>query len=56
MFYKFENEEWMVANEVHFPNGLKLTMQNKEEEVDGWKWYDIQPYDDVISENPLIKL
>ena len=51
MFYKFENEEWLIAKEVHFPNRTKLTEKNKLE-IDGWKWYDVQPFEDKIIENP----
>ena len=45
MFYKFENGEWLSGNEVHFPDGTILSKDNRIEK-DGWKWYDVKPYED----------
>jgi hypothetical protein len=42
MFYKFENEEWVTAKEIHFPDGVCLCDSMKIEK-DGWKWYDNAP-------------
>lgn len=44
MFYKFNKEpqEWYAGNEVHFPDGTKLTAENKQE-IDGWEWHDEPP-------------
>jgi hypothetical protein len=47
MFYKFENGEWFKGNEIHFPDGTILNKDNQIEK-DGWKWYDVQPYEDEI--------
>lgn len=51
-FYKLEDENWLYApNFVHAPDYILL----KEEKdtytypVDGWNWYDEQPY--IIKEN-----
>jgi hypothetical protein len=49
MFYKFENNEWLTALEIHFPDGTVLNSDNRIEK-DGWKWYDEQPYEDEIIE------
>jgi hypothetical protein len=47
MFYKFENNEWFTALEIHFPDGTILNSSNRTEK-DGWKWHDVQPYEDEI--------
>ena len=49
MFYKFENNEWLTALEIHFPDETILSSSNRIEK-DGWKWYDEQPYKDEIIE------
>lgn len=53
MFYKNESNEWLTALEIHFPDG---TISNKDNRIDkdGWKWYDVQPYENLdIQENEL---
>ena len=42
MFYKFENENWESALEIHFPDGTILSADNKIEK-DGWVWMDSPP-------------
>lgn len=53
MFYKnnIETGEWYIANEIHFPDGIKLNKDNKSEK-DGWFWLDEAPqeYLDYLEE------
>jgi hypothetical protein len=44
MFYLYEEEFdlWQNANNVYFPDGTTLSVDNKEEKG-GWKWYDTPP-------------
>jgi hypothetical protein len=44
MFYKQDENtgEWYSGNEVHFPDGIKLNIKNKQSK-DGWQWHDITP-------------
>jgi hypothetical protein len=44
MFYKKDENtgEWYFGNEVHFPDGIKITSENKLTK-DGWVWYDEPP-------------
>jgi hypothetical protein len=44
MFYKIDENtgDWHVGNEVHFPDGIKLNIENKQLK-DGWVWYDEPP-------------
>jgi hypothetical protein len=46
MFYKQDENtgEWYSGNEVHFPDGKKITSENKESR-DGWEWHDEEPED-----------
>ena len=52
MFYKKDEKtgEWYVGNEVHFPDGEKLTAENRTER-DGWKWYEEPPSEYIDSLN-----
>jgi len=45
MFYKITEEGFDTANEIHYPSGIKLTVETKDtiEENDGWEWYDEPP-------------
>jgi hypothetical protein len=54
-FYKKdENGEWLYApNFVYSPN-FELVKENKDTytyPVDGWNWYDEQPYEDIKNNN-----
>jgi hypothetical protein len=55
MFYKFNTEtnEWYFGNEVHFPDGTKLTADNKETK-DGWEWHDEPPQEYLETHNTQI--
>jgi hypothetical protein len=46
MFYKQDENtgEWYFGNEVHFPDGTKLTAENKETK-EGWEWRDEPPFE-----------
>ena len=42
MFYKYENGEWFIGSEIHFPDGTKITASNPETK-NGWEWHDEPP-------------
>ena len=42
MWYKFINNEWLIANKVTFPNGETL-QDNHNDSIDGWFWSDERP-------------
>lgn len=52
MFYKFnkESNEWYAGNEVHFPDGIKITLENKQSK-DGWQWHDEPPQEFINWQN-----
>lgn len=42
MYYKYENGEWFIGTEIHFPCGTKITASDKEAK-NGWEWHDEPP-------------
>lgn len=47
-FYKQTEEGWFYApNAVHAPE-YTLERNGNRESIDGWKWYDVQPYEDEV--------
>lgn len=55
MWYKQENNEWLIGNKIEFPNG-DILQDNHEETKDEWIWYDEPPqeYLDYLNENKLV--
>lgn len=60
MFYKENNNNWIVASKVLFPNNVEVTEENKDEHKDllieyGWEWHDNPPqeYLDWLQEQEL---
>jgi len=47
MWYRFveETNEWNKGMNIHLPNDILLNSDNKDEMIDGWKWYDEPPQD-----------
>ncbi len=54
MFYKKENNNWLVGSIINLPNGQQLNADNKTE-VGGWNWFDTEPLEYTEWVNKFIK-
>lgn len=55
-FYKLEEDNWIHAPNFIYSDDYELKRELKDTytyPVDGWTWYDEQPYENIIEEYHL---
>lgn len=43
MFYKYENEQWLVGSEIFLLGGRIHLTKDKPNNNEGWQWHDEAP-------------
>lgn len=55
MFYKKEeNGNWLAGSLIYLPNGILLSVDNKDNEF-GWNWFDEEPEEYTEWLNEMMK-